>query len=269
MESSPIRADGLQIRLPAKATLYSFPALASIFLISIFLAACNTRSNRAGMPAASILLFNGTGSSPNDVAAIEAILNRQNLAYATATSAQLNAMTEAQIHTYRLLIVPGGNFVEIGNGLTSDAAANIRNAVQHGLNYLGICGGAFVAGDSPYNGLNLTNNVRFGFYSAESKGIRKAAVTVTDASGVSLDQYWEDGPQLTGWGTVVAKYPDGTPAVVQGAIGQGWVILAGVHPEAPEDWRRGMSFHTPAGADHEYAGKLVAAALNRQELQHF
>jgi glutamine amidotransferase-like uncharacterized protein len=283
MESSSFRADGLQIRLRAKAALYSFPALASIFLISILFAACNAHSNQVGMPtgpgrdseaaksvtAAQILLFNGTGSSPNDVAAIEAILKSQSLPYATANSAQLNAMTEVQIHAYRLLIVPGGNFVDIGNGLTSDTAANIRTAVQHGLNYLGICGGAFVAGDSPYNGLNLTSGVRFGFYSAESKGIRKTAVSVTDASGASLDQYWEDGPQLTGWGAVVAKYPDGTPAVVEGAVADGWVILAGVHPEAPENWRRGLTFHTPASADNEYAGMLIHAALNGESLPHY
>jgi glutamine amidotransferase-like uncharacterized protein len=33
--------------------------------------------------------------------------------------------------------------------------------VQNGLNYLGVCAGAFFAGNSPTNGLNLTSGVKF------------------------------------------------------------------------------------------------------------
>jgi glutamine amidotransferase-like uncharacterized protein len=172
------------------------------------------------MPAhannAPVLLFNGTGASPDDVAALEKTLSITSLNYSTVNSPQLNGMSETQIREYRLLIVPGGNFERIGNSLTSTTTANLRNAIQNGLNYLGICAGAFFAGDSPYNGLNLTSGSRFGFYSAEAHGIRKAAVAITAAGGQTLDQYWEDGPQLTGWGAVVAKYPDGTPAIVEG-----------------------------------------------------
>jgi hypothetical protein len=140
--------------------------------------------------------------------------------------------------------------------------------VQHGVNYLGICGGAFFAGRSPYNGLNLTNGVQFGFYSAEARGVRKAVVPISGAGTPALDQYWEDGPQLTGWGAVVGRYPDGTPAVVQGQ-GDGFVILAGIHPEAPENWRGGMEFGTPASVDHAYAVTLIRSALERRLLPHF
>jgi glutamine amidotransferase-like uncharacterized protein len=178
-------------------------------------------------------------------------------------------MGESQIRGYRLLIVPGGNFIDIGNSLTSSTTANIRNAVQNGLNYLGICAGGFFAGNSGYNGLNLTSGVRFGFYAAESRGIRKAAVAIFAAGAPALDQYWEDGPQFTGWGAVVGKYPDGTPALVEGTFGSGWVILTGVHPEAPASWRRGMTFTTPASVDNAYAGTLIHAALNRSSLAHY
>ncbi len=67
----------------------------------------------------------------------------------------------------------------------------------------------------------------------------------------------------------MAKYPDGTPAIVEGTSGQGWVILVGVHPEAPETWRRGMSFTTPASDANAYAGTLVQAALARTWLPHY
>ena len=218
---------------------------------------------------APILLFNGKGTSRGDVAAFETILNDAHLDYAVLNSSRLKEMSQAQLRQHRLLIIPGGNFIDIGNGLTPGAAANVRNAVHEGLNYLGICAGAFLAGDLRDNGLNLTSGVAFGFYSAETRGIRKTPLTIASPGAGTLDQYWEDGPQLTGWGAIVGKYPDGTPAIVEGASGRGWVILAGVHPEAPDNWRRGMVFTTPASDDNAYAGTLIRAALNRTALPHY
>ena len=234
------------------------------FLVLAFLAACTAR------PAPnSVLLYAGTGASPNDVAAVKAVLERNHIGYSTVGSAQLNAMSEAEIQEFRLLIVPGGNFIDIGNSLTPDASARIRRSIEQGVNYLGICAGAFFAGASAPNGLNLASGTRFRFYAAEEHGIRKTAVTITTADGKALDHYWEDGPQLTGWGEIVSKYPDGTPATVQGKFGQGFVLLVGVHPEAPDTWRRGMIFRTPADVDNAYAGELVSAALNGKSLPHF
>jgi hypothetical protein len=222
-----------------------------------------------GFTAPIILLFAGRGTSPNDVAALERILRENHFSYSTASSPQLNGMSESALSAYRLLIVPGGNFEEIGHGLASSATARLRTAIRSGLGYLGVCAGAFFGGDSPYNGLNLTSGVRFTFYAAENRGIRKAAVAIAAAGSPTLDQYWEDGPQLTGWGDVVARYPDGTPAIVEGTFGDGWVILSGIHPEAPESWRRGMTFTTPASVDNAYAATLIDAAVNRRRLAHY
>src|SRR5262249_51100266 len=124
-----------------------------LVLISSAFIACRARDVKSG--TRNILLFNGTGTSPNDVAAVEAILKGNLLDHTTVNSSELNAMGESQIRAYRLLIVPGGNFVDIGHSLTPGTTANIRSAVQNGLNYLGICGGAFFAGSfpEPYNGL--------------------------------------------------------------------------------------------------------------------
>jgi hypothetical protein len=178
-------------------------------------------------------------------------------------------MNKAQLLAFGLLIVPGGNFEQMGGGLTAATAATVREAVHDGLNYLGVCAGAFFAGDSPYNGLNLTGGVRFNFHSLERQNIRKAAVAISVAGSSTFDHYWEDGPELSGWGNVVAKYADGTPAIVQGTVGTGGVILSGVHPEAPDSWRRGMVFGTPADTNIAYAATLIRAALNRTRLEHY
>jgi glutamine amidotransferase-like uncharacterized protein len=257
----------------AAATARLFLTTVCVVLMSTAFTACRASGDEGRIPAHAgivpIALFNGNGTSPGDVAALKKILSSEHLNYATLDSSRLNGMSETQIRQYRLLIVPGGNFEHIGKSLTSSTTANIHNAVQKGLNYLGICAGAFFAGNSPFKGLNLTSGARFGFYAAEAQGIRKAPVAVTAAGGQTLDQYWEDGPQLTGWGSVVGKYPDGTPATVEGTFGDGWIILTGVHPEAPASWRRGMDFRTPVEIDTAYAATLIRAALNRELLPHF
>lgn len=212
---------------------------------------------------ADVLLFAGTGASPNDVSALKAILRDAGLGYATADTAQINAMSRDDLRRYRLLIIPGGNFEDMGGALTPEAAAALGGAVRDGLNYLGVCAGAFIAGASPYNGLNLTDGKAFGFYTLEAQGFRKSAVWITTADGARTEQYWEDGPELSGWGDPIALYPDGTPAAVTGEVGQGRVVLVGTHPEAPESWRREVAFTTPARDSHKFAKMLIETALGR------
>ena len=218
---------------------------------------------------ASTLLFCGRGTSHDDVAQIAKVLDEKGIAYDTANSAQLNEMSEQQLLRYRLIIVPGGNYITIGNHLTAETTRRIRNAVRQGLNYFGICAGGLLAGNAGSNSLDLASGVRFGFYEAVNRGIHKAAVPIACSGTPVIEHYWEDGPQFSGWGLVVGKYPDGTPAIAEGAVGDGWVILCGVHPEAPESWRTDISFSTNAREANEYAGTLVDAALNRRSLPHY
>jgi glutamine amidotransferase-like uncharacterized protein len=252
-----------------EATLRSVIAVP---LIAVAITACGPRNqdqrNYGG--AAPILLFTGSGASPGDVAAIETVLDANHLAYATVRSPELNGMTVEDLRRHRLLIVPGGDFVRIGNSLAPAGLVRVHDAVYQGLNYLGVCAGAFLAGHfpRPYKGLNLTSGVQFRFYDAVRR-VHKTPVAITTAGGSTLDQYWEDGPQLTGWGAVVAKYPDGTPAIVQGMSGEGWLVLTGVHPEAPESWRRGMMFNTPSSTDNAFAATLIQSALHRTPLAQF
>jgi glutamine amidotransferase-like uncharacterized protein len=228
-------------------------------------------SAQVGAPPAKadILLFAGQGTSPSDVDAVQRVLRDNHFSFSTADTPQLNIIGEDRLATFRLLIVPGGDFEVIGKNLSPAATSKIRRAIRGGMNYLGICAGAFFAGNSPYNGLDLTGGTRFNFYALEARGGRKSAVLISLASGATSEQYWEDGPELSGWGDVVARYPDGAPAIVEGRVERGWVILTGVHPEATQSWRRGMNFSTPAKDDNAYAATLIRAALGATELAHF
>ena len=220
--------------------------------------------------AQPILLFTGTGTSSSDVAAIESVLNTLGLRYTTADSGHLNGLSEQQLAGYKLLIVPGGDSTVIGGNLSPRTAANIRGAVTaYGTHYLGICAGAFFGAYSIYNGVNLTDGVFFNFYADEFKGIHIEPVLISFPSGSPLDVYWQDGPQLSGWGQVVAKFPDGTPAITEGTSGSGFVVFTGVHLEAPENWRGSMTFTTPVSVDLDYAGTVVQAAYSGTALSHF
>lgn len=230
--------------------------------------ATSVRPNTITTP--KVLLYTGTGTSASDVSAVESVLQTLSLSYATATASQIEAMSVSKLTTYKLLIVPGGNSINIGNGLTKTGTTNIHNAVvNNGLHYLGICAGAFFGGYSVYNGLNLTSGVWFNTWANGGKGTGKEAVEISYPSQPKLDHYWEDGPNLGGWGQIVAKYPDGTSAIVEGKSGSGWVILSGIHAEAPASWRYGMTFTTPLSTDLAYARTLVTAALNGTTLSHY
>jgi glutamine amidotransferase-like uncharacterized protein len=239
--------------------------LVSCFALLTLTGCARTESNTV----ASILLFNGTGTSPNDIAAIAKILRERGFEYNIANSKQLNGMSKSQLMAYRLIIIPGGNYITMGNNLTPETTQRIQNAVQRGVNYLGICAGGLLAGKAECNSLNLSSGVKFGFYEVVNRGIHKAAVSIACVDAPVIEHYWEDGPQFTGWGLIVGKYPDGTPAIVEGTFGKGWVILCGVHPEAPESWRRDMSFSTTASAANDYTETLVDAALHAKQLPHY
>jgi hypothetical protein len=216
-----------------------------------------------------ILIFNGTGTSPNDVIAVEKVVSGKGLAYHTANSSQLDAISQSELMAYKLFIVPGGNSITIGNNLSSKATTTVRDAVAQGLNYLGICAGGFFGGYSKYNGLDLTSGKWFNLYADYFKGIHKEAVAISFPGGTKLDIYWQDGPELSGWGQVIGKYPNGSTAITEGYWGKGFVLLSGVHPEAPAGWRYGMKFFTPVDVDLAFAGTLVTSALNRVTLPHF
>jgi hypothetical protein len=49
--------------------------------------------------------------------------------------------------------------------------------------------------------------------------------------------------------------------VVQGRFGAGWVLLSGIHAEAPASWRKGPGFDTPVRDTQAFAAALFRSAL--------
>jgi glutamine amidotransferase-like uncharacterized protein len=224
-----------------------------------------------------ILLFNGIGTS-GDVQALEYVItNNMHMDYDTVNSPGLDGMTVAQLAAYKLLIIPGGDSITIGNNLKAATLAHIKTAVRtNGLHYLGVCAGAFLAsyaGGTTYNDINLLNGIWFDMYPETAE---PAAELLSRPQGqISMDVYWEDGPSMAtqggSWGTIVAKYPNyGQPAaIIQGFAGNGWTLLQGIHPEAPASWRACCTFTTSLADDLAYSATLISAALNGTSLPHY
>lgn len=145
---SAARYDSVLASAP-RLTMKDQRHLLYLALFALGLSFCH-RPGASAVPLTSgreppILLFNGTGTSPTDVAAIETLLEKSRISYSTASSAQLEEMSAARLRTYHLITVPGGDFTRIGIGLEKDTAAKLLDAVQSGVNYLGICAGALPA----------------------------------------------------------------------------------------------------------------------------
>ena len=218
--------------------------------------------------ATAVLLYEGDGVAASDAQSLESILSSNNISYNSATSAQLNAMTADQFNTYGMLLVPGGEAETMSSSLNANTISLIQNAVtQGGMGYMGICA-APLAGSYGSWGLGLAPN-NFDYYVAESQGVDEEAVEVSFPDGSKKDLIWYGGPQLNGYGNIVGKYPDGTAAIAQSPAGSGFVLLSGVHPEAPDSWRSGINDTDSTAADFTYVVALVQAALKHSPLPAF
>src|SRR5689334_25310858 len=100
----------------------------SLLIACLAAAACDGPNVQGEPPR--ILLFSGAGTSPGDVAALKRILESNRLSYATASSRQLDAMTADKLGAFDLLIVPGGNFEDMGNRLAPATSGKVREAVD-------------------------------------------------------------------------------------------------------------------------------------------
>jgi hypothetical protein len=249
--------------------------MSAVLIVSLW----NSELGHAASP--QVLLFRGVGVAQDEADQVELLLSAAGISWVSADSSgtngslNLNIMTQAQLAAYGLIIVPGGNSIIIGDNLSSTTIANVRNAVRNGVNYLGICAGMFFAdGDSdaqhggPFNNLNLTGGGYTDFYQDYPAYVREA-VTLTFADNRQPFQItWWDGPMIRGgWGTVLARYPDGTAAILEGTSGKGYVLLSGVHPDAPATWRTMApttprdTYTTPIEQDFAYATYLIEKAL--------
>lgn len=224
-----------------------------------------------------VLLFNGTGVSTSDWQNTEKIVKSMGLAYQLVDSAALNAMTLEQISSFGVMIFPGGSGGSIAGGLDTATRLRLREAVRiYGVGYVGFCAGAWVAVGPE---ADTTKNASYGFAIAKGSVLSlfhpggatptAAMVNVTFADGSDRYLVWWGGPATPEWPHgVIARYDTGAPAISETWSGNGLVVIAGTHPEAPQGWRS-TAGNDPDGLDYDIAIGMIRAALEKTPMPAF
>lgn len=224
------------------------------------------------------LLFTGDGTWGTEVTALKALMQDHGMSFHEVNSSQMNAMSVDQMASYGMFIFPGGAGGTQAGSLTSNTHQNIREAVQvRGVGYLGFCAGSFIAvGPTPRSGqdvsygLGVVNGQYLDYYYLENQGTDIAMTMTTFADGSKRDLLWYGGPVVTNVpGTVVAKYPTGDAAISEMWSGNGFVILSGPHPAAPQSVKDSFGLKDSDSSDTDLAWNLLSSTLKQAPLPAF
>ena len=205
----------------------------------------NNTANRVS--TVKVLIFDGDGTMEESVAGIKACLDESNsmnlsngIYFDYDTISEINSNT---LSGYDILIIPGGNSATYVQGSSIDDAA-IKQFLNQGKGYLGICAGAYSASsniDGDYSGWGLAsqvNTIDVSYEGLVSITPTSSGSTFLNTSKVSL--YHMNGPVMYTTGssaTSFASYSDngtgyqGYSAIMSENYGSGRVILSGSHPE--------------------------------------
>jgi glutamine amidotransferase-like uncharacterized protein len=226
-----------------------------------------------------VMLFEGAGTWGAETGSFENLFAQNGISYRAVSSAQLDAMSVDEIASFGLLLIPGGSGGTVSAGLSAATHARLREAVQRrGVSYLGFCAGSFVAvapapasGQDVSYGFGIVAGPELDYYYLENSLNPDIAMTLeTFPDGQTRDLVWYGGPVTPNVaGGVVAKYPNGEPAISEMWSGNGFVVLSGVHPAAPQSVRDSYGLNDGDGLDTAYALELVRAAIHQQPLPAF
>lgn len=167
-----------------------------------------------------------------------------------------------------LYVQPGGDtsVAEADTLLGAPAQEIIKEYVQSGGRYLGICQGAYLTGTDP--GMSMLAPGNSGQYIAT-----KHASTKTEADTVipikwgkkTIQMFFQDGPffipSKVAGEKVLAKYTNGKVAALTKPFGAGRIGVVGPHPEAPRKWYRLAGLSDPDGLDTKYGHKLINSTM--------
>jgi glutamine amidotransferase-like uncharacterized protein len=169
-----------------------------------------------------------------------------------------------------LVVFPGGDGEATAfRSVLKPNLAEVREFMQRGGKYLGICMGAYWADAYYFNLLQKTRCVQY--IKRPRADIRSSYGTVAPVNWWGREEYmyFYDGPTFTGGSfQTVATYANGDPmAIVQGNVG-----LIGCHLESQQHWytKKYMQPHWHQNHHHPVLWQFVANhLLNSSQMQLF
>lgn len=156
----------------------------------------------------------------------------------------------------------GGQSLSRAYRWLKNSASDIRNFVNTGGLYLGICMGGYLAGATP--GFHLLPGDTDEFITSRGAGVRTSADTIVKVNWRDQPRwmYFQDGPYFilnsgaTGV-TVLATYTNGKIAALVTPYGKGKVGVVGTHPEADASWYADSRLVDPDGPDEKLGHDLI------------
>ena len=221
-----------------------------LVVISLQLIACE-KEKTTGL-SADIALYSDNGCWAVSVTAATNMFLWMGYTVELVNSEYIN---EKGLNDFKLLCIPGGDMYQYSNDLSSSGIEKIRDFISHGGGYIGICGGAYFAGEKVFWQENQLNMESLGLFNGITKGPINEIVTYPDSIMCKLLidtlhpitksepdtawilYYW--GPALITEDTsiyIIGKYDIvDLPSILAFNYQNGRVFLIGTHPEIEEN----------------------------------
>ena len=192
------------------------------------------------------LIYDGPVAATGATAAIEAVAQQDGLPVKLVANIQdlPGLLPDAKV------FIIGGTQDDLSPliaAFTPQITAALKNYLQNGGRYLGICGGGFMASTGwDENGRHFTPlgiiPAASGAYLPESD----PRILPIDWLGKTRQMYYQAGPAFylapTATHTrIIAYYGDGRVAAFTSTYGRGEVAVSGTHPEAAPSWLYGTA----------------------------
>jgi glutamine amidotransferase-like uncharacterized protein len=201
-----------------------------------------------------VALYDDNGAFEHSVTALGHMIRWMGL---DVTVVDAEKIGRGALDGFDLLCVPGGDMYEYSQSLGSTGIQKIREFVENGGGYVGICGGAYFAGERVYWRGNQLPMTSLSLFEGETRGPYDEIVPYPGYGMAQVQIVGGEHPIVQGeprsimilyyWGPALLPDEDTSvvvlgryattqdPAMLALEYGQGRVFLIGTHPEFEED----------------------------------
>lgn len=220
----------------------------------VVLLLCITRCN--SVQVADVALYSDNGCWDESIQALESMFAWMGYGVTQVDAAYINKNIDA----FKILCIPGGDMYQYSQDISAVGKENIRDFIKNGGAYIGICGGAYFAGEKViWRGQQLSMTP-LGLFPGTAKGpideiipypdYGMCKITIVDSTHAITQSEPDSLWVLYYWGpvllpdqdaavTILGRYADyAEPAMLAFDYGEGRVFIIGTHPEIEEDSER-------------------------------
>lgn len=207
------------------------------------------------------LVYRGPGSLPGCPEAVADVLEQAGLRPRFVGPRERHHLSADTLAGAALYAQPGGGELDEAWPHLRDHADDVRDFVDGGGLYLGVCLGAYLAGDDPGFDLLPGDTDQYVVTGGASIRHESDALVTLDWAGQPRTMYFQDGAYVDladdADAEVVARYDNGRVAALVCGYGKGGVAVVGPHPEATSDWFTDVGLPVPEPLALDLAVDLV------------